>query len=180
MEGLKEPWALRVEATKVQVAKLSSKLISQDETGVNDLTLLAISQRCSVFRPSDRVLDGTKDLSQDPQVVVGQCLRLSETNDGVVGQGGPQGRTDRVNTSTLSRYTQHRQGTEISWKRRCLKLRRHGSRAFSVSGTRKGRRDGYLHAASYPALGDGSREGLTHQLHGDRGTAEMRLHGRNG
>jgi hypothetical protein len=64
MEGLEESRALSVETPEPQVTQLSTKVFSEDEPGVNDLTLFAVTQSSPSLGSSDRVFNRAENLGQ--------------------------------------------------------------------------------------------------------------------
>jgi hypothetical protein len=62
MEGFEQPGALRVETAETEVTQLRAKLLGKDKTGINDLTLFAVTEGTSVLGYSDGILDATEDL----------------------------------------------------------------------------------------------------------------------
>jgi hypothetical protein len=128
MECLEQPGAFRVETAEAEVTKLYTKLFGKDETGIDNLTLFAVTERTSVLGSSDGILDGTEDLGNRPQAVVTEALGLSETKDGVPGQGRSQGRPDLVlRNRDLRGNAKNLRGAEVAREIIYLNLCRHGS-----------------------------------------------------
>ena len=127
MEGFEQAGTLCVEATEIEITELSTQLIGQDEPGVDNLTLLAVTECFSIFGPSHRILYGTEVLGDRSQIGVIQGRGLSEAKDGMVGQGSAQRRTECVIvcTCTVGGSAQHLRGTEAAWQVGDLNVRRY-------------------------------------------------------
>ena len=82
VEGLEEAGSQAV-AAEVEVAELRAQLVGQDEPGVDDLAILAVTQERPVAGSADRNLDRPDHRSEHAALVLGERRGKTDANDRV-------------------------------------------------------------------------------------------------